>query len=179
MSLIENQIEDRRFTNLIRKSLKAGYFEFKEYKANITGTPQGSIISPILANIYMNEFDKFILKLKNDFDIGNKSPRTKQSRNIEYQIKKAREIKDINKYKELIKFRNTYPALDFSNPSYKQLAYVRYGDDFLVGIKGSWKEAEKIKEKISVFLNELGLTLNEDKTKITNINIDRVLFLGT
>src|SRR5947207_655189 len=136
MSLIENQIKDRRFTNLIRKSLKAGYFEFKNYFANQTGTPQGSIISPILANIFMNEFDKYILSIKKDFDKGIRSPRSKLSRNIEYRIKKARLAGDNALVEEIIKERNKVPASDFSDPHYKNIAYVRYADDFIIGVKG-------------------------------------------
>jgi group II intron reverse transcriptase/maturase len=179
MSLIENQIKDRRFTNLIRKSLKAGYFEFKNYFANQTGTPQGSIISPILANIFMNEFDKYILSIKKEFDKGTRSPRTKLFRNIEYRINKSSLVGDTCLIKEIIKERNKMPASDFYDPLYKNIAYVRYADDFIIGVKGSYAEAKEIKKKITLFLNTIDLNLNEEKTKITNINKDRILFLGT
>jgi hypothetical protein len=182
MSLIENQIKDRRFTNLIRKSLKAGYLEFKNYQnyfANQTGTYQGSIISPILANIFMNEFDKYILSIKKNFDKENRSLRSKITSNIEYRIKKAKLAGDIALIKEIEKERNTIPESDFSNPSYKNIAYVRYAGDFIIGIKGSYAEAKEIKKKVAAFLKSISLNLNEKKTKITNINKDRVLFLGT
>jgi retron-type reverse transcriptase len=73
INLIENKIKDRRFTNLIRKALNAGYFEFKTVKYSITGTPQGGVLSPILANIYLHELDKFVLQLKETFDEGAKA----------------------------------------------------------------------------------------------------------
>lgn len=72
IKILRTKIKDERFIRLIIKSLKAGYFEFKEYKQSIIGTPQGSIISPILCNIYMNGFDKFIEKLIADFSKGDK-----------------------------------------------------------------------------------------------------------
>src|ERR1700749_295647 len=67
MNIIENKISDRRFTKLIWKSLRAGYFEFNEYKHTIAGTPQGSIISPTLCNIFMNQLDQFVSSLTTEF----------------------------------------------------------------------------------------------------------------
>lgn len=73
IEILEERIKDRRFINLIRKALKAGYFEFRQISISVAGTPQGSIISPILANIFLDKFDKFIEELKANFDIGSKA----------------------------------------------------------------------------------------------------------
>ena len=79
MAIIEAKILDRKFIRLIWKSLKAGHFEFAVYKNNIIGTPQGSIISPILANIFMSQLDSFIKELKLDFDKGKESRASKET----------------------------------------------------------------------------------------------------
>lgn len=94
MKLIEEKILDRQFTKLIRKSLAAGYFEFNTYQYNIVGTPQGSVISPILANIFMHQLDLFVGELKDKFDIGIRSVGSKESRAIEYQIRRAKKLGD-------------------------------------------------------------------------------------
>jgi retron-type reverse transcriptase len=179
MLLIEKQIEDRRFTNLIRKYLKAGYFVFKEDPTYLTGTTQGLRLSRILANIYMNEFDIYVTSLKEEFDIGTHSPRSKISRKLEYRVYKAKVAGDTNLIKKLIKERNKISASDFYDSKYKNIAYVRYADDFIVGVKGSYAEAKVIKEKLVKYFNTIRLELNEEKTIITNINKDRVMFLGT
>lgn len=93
------------------------------------GTPQGSIVSPILANIFLHQLDELVAALKNGFDKGNKAPRTKESRYFEYHIKKARKEGDLNKMQKLIAERSLRPAIDFGSEDFKRLVYVRYADD--------------------------------------------------
>jgi len=62
MKLLGRRIEDRKTLRLIRDFLRAGVMERKQLKDTLTGAPQGGIISPLLANAYLHELDKFMLK---------------------------------------------------------------------------------------------------------------------
>lgn len=53
-------IHDKRLIKIIQMMLKAGYIEYDTYKNDGQGTPQGGILSPLLANIYLNDFDWYI-----------------------------------------------------------------------------------------------------------------------
>lgn len=68
ISILSERIHDERFLRLIRKFLKAGYLEQWEYKNSYIGTPQGGIISPILANVYLDKLDKFMLRYIETFN---------------------------------------------------------------------------------------------------------------
>ena len=74
VTLLEKKIEDKRFIKLIQAMLDAGYLEDWKYHATYSGVPQGSIVSPILANIYLHELDLFMQKKKNSLtkEIGAK-----------------------------------------------------------------------------------------------------------
>jgi hypothetical protein len=66
------------------------------------------------------------------------------------------------------------------DPNFKRLKYVRYVDDFVVGVVGSYREAVEIRDKIRAFLrNELKLTLNSKKKLITHLSKDPISFLST
>jgi group II intron reverse transcriptase/maturase len=78
IGLLNNKIKDVRIINLIRKFLKAGYLEDWRYNKTYSGTPQGGIISPLLANICLHELDKFMMRLKSEFD----TPRADKERII-------------------------------------------------------------------------------------------------
>ncbi|MCQ9628373.1 group II intron reverse transcriptase/maturase [Cetobacterium somerae] len=186
LRILDQKISDQKFLRLINKFLKCGYLENWRYSKTYSGTPQGGIMSPILANIYLNEFDKFMEKLKRRFDIGKR--RTKQ--NKEYRRKTSilnarRKKRDKNKSTELLsEIKSIEKELmkisyyDTMDENFKSLKYVRYADDFIIGVIGSKEDCEWIKEEIKNYMNEkLNLNLSEEKTLITNID-KRAKFLG-
>ncbi|EOP94030.1 hypothetical protein IGM_01351 [Bacillus cereus HuB4-4] len=183
ISILRKRISDERFIRLMWKFLKVGYVENWKFKNTYSGTPQGGIISPILANIYLNEFDNYIIdELKQEFDIGEPK---KRKRNTEYRkyesrngrlSKKIERMEDteqrqalIQQYKANKKKLLTIPYYEPDNKGYKSLKYVRYADDFLIGINGSKEDCHYIKEKIGSFLKEkLNLEMSVEKTLITH-----------
>lgn len=62
LKILAKNIHDGRFIRLVSNMLKAGYLEDWKFNQTISGTPQGGVISPLLANIYLNEFDQWIEK---------------------------------------------------------------------------------------------------------------------
>lgn len=126
MNILEERVKDQRFLNIIRKALKAGYMEFNKYSHSIAGTPQGSIISPILANVFLDKLDIFVSDLKQEFDIGTKAsvnPTYKNLCNKKYRSKYIDEKISIQKL-----ITQTPSKLDI-DPKFKKLEYVRYADD--------------------------------------------------
>ena len=69
---LRERISDERFIRLIWKFLKAGYIEDFTFHNTYSGTPQGGIISPILANVYLDKFDKYMREYAESFDKGKK-----------------------------------------------------------------------------------------------------------
>lgn len=180
IQILRERIRDERFINLIRKFLRAGYMENWQFNSTYSGTPQGGIISPLLANIYLDQLDKYICEYKEKFDKG-----AKRAVNPEYKVfirehnmlKKRlakstdeAERKSIKKEMKNSTLRSfSVRASDDMDSSFKRLQYVRYADDFLIGIIGSKSDAEKIKRNLTDFISEkLKLKLSEEKTLITN-----------
>jgi group II intron reverse transcriptase/maturase len=179
ISFLRNKIKDERFIRLIIKALKAGYFEFREYNHSILGTPQGSIISPILCNIYLDNFDKYVEQLIITFSKGSKARPNPLW--ISYNNKKRRSHTNTDKIK-WHKLMLSVPSKDPIDPNFKKLVYVRYADDWIVGVRGSFEDCQSILEQLRVFLRDnLKLTLSDpsEKTFITNARQGRALFLGT
>lgn len=83
---MKERIADERFLRLIRKFLKAGYIEKWTYNNTYSGTPQGGIISPILANIYLDKFDKYMMEYANSFNKGDVRKRRAEYSRLKSQI---------------------------------------------------------------------------------------------
>jgi group II intron reverse transcriptase/maturase len=130
MQLVAKRIVDKNILRLIKMWLKAPIIEEredgkKEYKGNDKGTPQGGVVSPLLANIYLNVLDTL------------------------WKMKKVQE---------------RFGA-----------RLVRYADDSVVLCKGS---TERILKGMKTVLSGLGLTLNEEKTRVVDARRESFNFLG-
>jgi group II intron reverse transcriptase/maturase len=180
INILKERISDDRFLRLIRKFLKAGYLEDWTFHNTYSGTPQGGIVSPILANIYLDKLDRYVTDYAKTFDIGKVKrvlPLKKKLDDRKYWVmRKLKVVEDGNERAELVKKvkaidkeRFNMPACDEMDSSYKRLKYVRYADDFLIGVIGSKEDSKRIKEGIKVFLeSKLKLELSEEKTLITH-----------
>ncbi len=192
VSLISQRVEDQKFINLIYKLIKSGYCEYKEdNNAQLLfpklGTPQGSVLSPLLANIYLHELDMFMLKWIEQHNSNIKSRRNPIKAPLNSKIRNLE--KELSLYPESIK-RNKLISqikelkLKLTNIPYikegLKIYYVRYADDWIIGINGPITTAKNIKTKINNLLKDkLDLTLNLEKTKISDMRSnEKVLFLG-
>lgn len=188
VTLLEKRIKDDRFIRLVWKMLRAGYLETEKplVKADI-GTPQGSIVSPILANIYLHELDLFMEEKCLDVPIRNNKIRTPVYKHLDNRMRviKSRLSKLDCSTEDRVRYLKEFNTLKvkslgvrmYCDPS-NRVVYTRYADDFIVGIAGSLEFADKLKEEIRVFLSTLSLTLSPDKTKVTDIRKDFAFFLG-
>ena len=144
------------FLRLIRKFLNAGYIEDWVFHRTYSGTPQGGIISPILANIYLDKLDKYIREYIHRFNKGK--TRRDNARYKLYEQRRHRLAKKLKSEKDekvreqmtaeikrLREERNKYPARNEMDSSIKRLKYVRYADDFLIGIIGSLEDCKTVK----------------------------------
>ena len=180
VGILRERISDDRFIRLIRKFLKAGYVEDWTFHNTYSGMPQGGIVSPILANIYLDKLDKYVKEYIQHFDKGTKRRPGKESNNLANErkrtVRKLKKVKDgtekaalVARLKAIEQERAAFPNGDEMDESYRRLKYIRYADDFILGVIGSKEEAQRIKEDIKSFLSaSLALELSEEKTLITH-----------
>jgi group II intron reverse transcriptase/maturase len=179
LDILTRDIKDNRFLKLIRTMLRAGYMENWEYHKTLSGTPQGSGVSPILANIVLNELDQFVEnELLPKYNRGKERPKTPEYEWISHQIQYARKKGNKERVQTLKKQQRQMPSRDPNSPDYRRLRYNRYADDFILGFAGPRCEAETIKEEIRKFLQTLGLELSPEKTLITHALTDEARYLN-
>lgn len=165
MTLLNRKIDDPRFNSLIGKIMKTRVRETggKEQTSDV-GTPQGAIISPLLSNIILHEFDLYMEEYIRESNRG----KTRKVNPAYLTTYKKEGLKAARK-------------LNYSDPmhsGFRRMNYVRYADDFLITIIGTKKEAETIKQRCTDFLAKLKLTLSDEKTLITNPKDRPIRFLG-
>jgi group II intron reverse transcriptase/maturase len=192
LNLLRRKIQDENFISLIQKSLKAGYLDQLKPITSLIGTPQGSILSPILANIYFHELDIFVETLIDRYQTG--ADDVKRRTTTKYNELRRRITQEENAIKNCInpierkilaKRIKLLKRQRISIKAYQtesipiRIRYIRYADDWIVGINGPKKLAADIKKEIADFLeSNLKLKLSPEKTKLTYLKDKKPLFLG-
>ena len=139
-------IRDKRILMLIKKMLKAGIFQ--EIEENPLGTPQGGILSPLLANVYLHEFDKYIAQQWEE-----------HPRQAHYAQK-----------------RSAYSAM--ARQGYPRYYLIRFADDWVIlthSRENAQKIKELAKQFLE---RNGRLELSEEKTLITDVRTSYLTFLG-
>lgn len=155
MKCVRRRIRDRRFLTLLWRIIKAGHIERGLFCAASEGVPQGGVLSPLLSNIMLHEFDSYL--------------------DEHYLSKKARGARW--HWNDSVR-RGSAVALKQQRQWKPAVSYCRYADDFVIVIKGTKAQAQAIREECRAVLEQtLHLTLNMEKTHITHVN-DGFTFLG-
>ena len=180
LSVLGEKLHDNRFLRLLKYLLKAGYVEEWKHGRTLSGTPQGGIVSPILANVYLDRLDKFVENVLTPAHTRGQARRRNPAwaalnGQAWYHGKQGHRAKALTLRKQM----QQLPSGDPYDPGYRRLRYVRYADDFVLGFTGPKAEAEQIKESLETFLSHsLKLELSREKTLITHATSQAAKFLG-
>nr|QVO51157.1 hypothetical protein [Ulva compressa] len=187
-NLIEKRINDTRFVNLIRKALNCGVLIEKTISHFSVGVPQGSIVSPILSNIYFHELDVWVKQKAKELYKAPSKLKSSEYKRIEKLIAKySKQMqslkKDSEEHKNLLRKLKQARKTRLNIPSQKhtrvEVVYVRYADDWMIGVSGDKEIAQKLLKDVKDFFNEtLNQKLHPEKTKLTNLRKGKAYFLG-
>lgn len=155
MKAVRRRIRALRFMALLWKIIKAGHVDAGLFRAASEGVPRGGVLSPLLSNVMLNEFDQYL----HERYLSGKARKDRWYWNNSIQRGRSTAVRENLQWKSAV-------------------ASCRYADDFLLIVKGTKSQAEAIREECrSVLEDSLKLRLNMDKTRITHFN-DGFIFLG-
>ena len=196
ISILKESFDDQIFIDTLNKIFKTPVKSVEQGGPDTSkgiGVPQGNPLSPILANVYLNEFDHFMANLKKEIDKGTPSGTTKEWRQATWvsasELSKAKTKKTKSNLKRELyrqKVKDANKAGIPRNPEtdkqqgdriYHRLHYVRYADDYLIAVKGPKWLAKDIQKKTQNFLkSNLHFKLSEGD--LIHCRDNKVQFLG-
>lgn len=189
LKAVARRIADEKVLSLVSAFLKAGYMEHWQHHQTYSGTPQGGIISPLLCNTFLHQLDEYMeglganrVQTKREQNLRRSAAYRKVEGSISRARRKLRENPDrqvrrelLDKLEELEKERRHTPSFEMRHQT--KLGYARYADDFVILVNGAKEEAIDYKNKVEGHLAAMGLTLSEEKTRVTHWD-EPITFLG-
>jgi hypothetical protein len=129
LAILRERLHDNRFLRLIQHLLQAGYVEQWTYHVTPSGTPQGSGVSPILTNIYLDKLDQFVEQtLLPRYNHGETRQTNPAYRIIHKRMHRCKQAGQPIEARELRKALQRLPQGDPYDPHYRRLRYARYAD---------------------------------------------------
>lgn len=187
VSILKEKINDQRFIDLIFKLFNAGIVGWKEGLGPdpLAGVAQGSVVSPILSNIYLHRLDAEVAEITKEYQKGKIRRKNSEVLNAERRVYRKKEFMRLSPEKQaaiMSKHRAERRKLgltmtDWNDPNFIRIRYVRYADDLLLGIAGSKDLVKKVRDRIQTFVKS-DLKLNLTGGEITHIGAGKVKFLG-
>jgi group II intron reverse transcriptase/maturase len=176
LSILRKRISCDKFLALIKRSIKVGHVNDGTFYPSNVGLLQGNVTSPILNNVYLHELDVFMGELGKNFASGKYRRENPAFRRIQYLMEGESNRSELKKLRRKFwKIQSKDPV----DPNFKRLHYIRYVDDFVIGIVGSREDTVSIKNIVKGFLKaELKLNLSDEKTLITHFSKTPITFLG-
>ncbi|MCD7777944.1 MAG: group II intron reverse transcriptase/maturase [Clostridiales bacterium] len=158
-------IRDRKLIMIIKQMLKAEILFNDIVITPETGTPQGGILSPLLANVVLNELDWWIANQWEMFRI------KEGSTGYEFpKVDKEGNVITIDRTQKWNKMR--------AKTKLKEMYIVRYADDFKIFCR-DYETAKKVMHAVKLWLAEnLHLRTSDEKSGITNLRKNYTTFLG-
>ncbi len=147
MEMLGKDVHDNRFLQLISNLLQAGYMEEWTFHKTLSGTPQGGVLSPLLSNIYVNTFDQYVEKrLVPAYTQGNRRRENLAYGRISGTLKRMKQRGQKEGVKAWLQQRRQLPSSDPNDPDYRRLRYIRYADDFALGLVGPTRCATRYQQ---------------------------------
>jgi group II intron reverse transcriptase/maturase len=130
VGILAERIHDGRFLRLIGALLQAGYLENWRFNATLSGVPQGSIVSPVLANLYLDRLDQWIeTTLLPQHNRGRRRQPNTEYERLMHRAKYLARTGRRQLARPLRRQAQRMPSVDPADPGYRRLRYVRYADD--------------------------------------------------
>lgn len=182
-NILSEKIEDKRFLDTLFQMFNAGIIGLGQNKIE-----EGGILSSILSNIYFQKLDEEVEVIKKEWntEARKRSINPAYSRLMNFDKRtlarlggNAEQMRREKQHRLAMARKLAISRNNYKDPNFTRVQYVRFGDDFLLGLSGSKATASKIMKRLMTFLqSNLQLQVDSENTRLAHAVSDRTLFLG-